>query len=110
MKRWSSQAIEESSQQEKTVREVEDSFGTIGHGIQESKIMRIRQGIFQGGSLSSLLCVSLNPPSMELKRAGYGYWVSTGHGRTDKRQVISHLLYIDNMKLYGGNPDHYLFP
>ena len=56
-----------------TVREVEDSFGTIGNGIQELKIMWIGQGIFQGGSLSPLLfCMSLKPLSRELSRTGYG--------------------------------------
>ena len=43
--------------------------------------------------------------STELNRTGYGYWVSTGHGRTAKRQLISHLLYMDDFKLYGRNHD-----
>ena len=43
--------------------------------------------------------------STELNRTGYGYWVSTGHGRTAKRQLISHLLYMADLKLYDRNPD-----
>ena len=50
----------------------------------------------------------LNPPSRELNRTGYGYWVSTGHGMTAKRQLISHLLYMDGLKLHGRNPDQLL--
>ena len=49
--------------------------------------------------------MALNPLSTELNRTGYGYWVSTGHGRTAKRQLISHPLYMDDLKLYGRNPD-----
>ena len=50
--------------------------------------------------------MALNPLSTELNRAGYGHWVRTGHGRTAKRQLISHLLYMDDLELYGRNPDH----
>ena len=31
--------------------------------------------------------------------------MSTGNGRTAKRQLISHLLYMDDLKLYGRNTD-----
>ena len=31
--------------------------------------------------------------------------MSTGHGETVKCQLVSHLLYMDNLKLYGKNPD-----
>ena len=30
---------------------------------------------------------------------------TTGRGRTTKRQLISHLLYMNDLKLYGRNPD-----
>ena len=54
-------------------------------GTVKTRIMQIRRGIFQGDSLSPLLfCMALNPLSTELNRTGYGYWVSTGHGRTAK--------------------------
>ena len=75
-------------------------------GTVKTRIMQIRRGIFQGDSLSPLLfCMALNPLSTKLNRTGYGYWVGTGHGRTAKRQLISHLLYMDDLKLYGRNPD-----
>ena len=32
--------------------------------------------------------------------------MTTGHGETAKRQLISHLLYMDDLKLYGKNSDH----
>ena len=71
-----------------------------------TRIMQIKRGIFQGGSLSPLLfCMALNPLSTELNRTGCGYRMSTGNGRTAKRQLISHLLYMDDLTLYGRNPD-----
>ncbi len=48
----------------------------------------------------------LNHLSKELNRTGYGYWMTTGHGETAQRQLISHLLYMDNLKMYGRNSDH----
>ena len=77
-----------------------------GQGTVKTRIMRIRRGIFQGDSLSPILfCMALNPLSTELNRTGCGYRMSTGNGRTAKRQLISHLLYMDDLKLYGRNPD-----
>ena len=77
-----------------------------GQGTVKTRIMQIRRGIFQGDSLSPLLfCMALNPLSTELNRTGCGYTMSTGNGRTAKRQLISHLLYMDDLKLYGRNPD-----
>ena len=68
--------------------------------------MQIRRGIFQGDSLSPLLfCMDRNPLSSEFNRTGCGYRMSTGNDRTAKRQLISHLLYMDDLKLYGRNPD-----
>ena len=49
--------------------------------------------------------MALNPLSKELNRTGYGYRMTTGHGETAKRQLISHLLYMDDLKLYGRNSD-----
>ena len=49
--------------------------------------------------------MALNPLSTELNRTGCGYRMSTGNGRNAKRQLISHLLYMDDLKLYGRNPD-----
>ena len=77
-----------------------------GQGTVKTRIMQIRRGIFQGDSLSPLLfSMALNPLSTELNRTGCGYRMSTGNGRTAKRQLISHLLYMDDLKLYGRNPD-----
>ena len=49
--------------------------------------------------------MALNPLSTELNRTGCGYRMSTGNGRTAKRQLISHLPYMDDLKLSGRNPD-----
>ena len=72
----------------------------------KTRLMQIRRGICQGDSLSPLLfCMALNPLSNELNRTGYGYRMTTGNGETAKRQLISHLLYMDDLKLYGRNSD-----
>ena len=72
----------------------------------KTRLMQIRRGIFQGDSLPPLLfCLALNPLSKELTRSGHGYWMTTGHGETAKRQLISHLLYMDDLKRYGRNSD-----
>ena len=77
-----------------------------GQGTVKTRIMQIRRGIFQGDSLAPLLfCMALNPLSTELNRTGCGCRMSMGNGRTAKRQLISHLLYMDDLKLYGRNPD-----
>ena len=76
------------------------------HGSLLRERCRIRRGIFQGDSLSRLLfCMALSPLSVELHRSGYSYWMSTGRGETAKRQLFSPLLYMDNLKVYGRNPD-----
>ena len=49
--------------------------------------------------------MALNHLSKELNRTRYGYRMTTGHGETAKRQLISHLLYMDDLKLYGRNSD-----
>ena len=54
----------------------------------------IKRGIFNGNSLSPLLfSVSLNPLSTALKKIGYG-------NKLDEKTKISHLLYVDDLKLY----------
>jgi hypothetical protein len=51
--------------------------------------------IFHGDALSPLLfCVALNPLSNIIERTGFAYILKSG-------QKIHHLLYIDNLKLYG---------
>ena len=49
--------------------------------------------------------MAINPLSKKLNRTGYGYRMTTGHGETAKSQLISHLLYMDDLKLYGRNSD-----
>ena len=52
-----------------------------------------KRGIFKGDSLSPLLfCISLIPLSSELNSSGYGYKIGT--------EWITHLFYIDDLKLY----------
>jgi len=64
----------------------------------QSQPIQIRRGIFQGDSLSPLLfCVALISLTNELNRADCGYQV---HGSERK---ISHLLYMDDLKLLGRN-------
>ena len=64
----------------------------------QSQLIQIRRGIFQGDSLSPLLYfIALIPLTNELYRADCGYKV---HGTERK---ISHLLYMDDLKLLGRN-------
>ena len=59
--------------------------------------IKIQCGIFQGDALSPLLfCIALNPLSELLRRTEFGYTVKSGHR-------IHHLLYMDDLKLYGKN-------
>ena len=60
------------------------------------KNIKIECGIFQGDSLPLLLfCLALMPVSNELNNAGYGYNIY--------REKINHLIYMDDLKLYGKN-------
>ena len=60
--------------------------------------VRIKRGIFQGDSLSPLLFViALIPLSMVLREVKAGY--SLGRGRLS----LNHLLFMDDLKLYGKN-------
>ena len=53
----------------------------------------IKRGIFQGDSLSPLLlCISLIRLSLELDSLGYRYKIRT--------ERITHLFYMDDLKLY----------
>ena len=82
--------IEESMSQWKTNM-------TLVHkeGVLETGPIRIKRGIFQGDSLSPLLFImSLSPLSWELQKTGCGY-------QLDEQTKINHLLYVDDLKLYG---------
>ena len=62
-------------------------------GTLMSDNINIKRGIFQGDSLSPLLfCISLIPLSLELNSLGYGYKIRT--------ERITHLFYMDDLKLY----------
>jgi hypothetical protein len=66
--------------------------------VMQSQPIQIRRGIFQGDSFSPLLfCIALIPLTNELNTANCGYKV---HGTERK---ISHLLYMDDLKLLGRN-------
>ena len=66
--------------------------------VMQSQPTHIRRGIFQGVSLSPLhFCIALIPLTNELNRADCGYQV---HGTERK---ISHLMYMDDLKLLGRN-------
>ncbi|XP_026737509.1 uncharacterized protein LOC113500810 [Trichoplusia ni] len=62
-----------------------------------SRQISIRKGIYQGDSLSPLwFCLALNPLSSMLHRSRVGYCLR--HDTHDV--VISHLIYMDDIKLY----------
>ena len=60
--------------------------------------IKIKRGIFQGDSFSPLLfCLALVPLTSELATSGYGYKIS------NTSAPISHLFYMDDLKLYSKN-------
>ena len=62
----------------------------------KSDEIKINNGIFQGDSFSPLLfCLALAPLSHQLKKSECGYDVNT--------VKISHLFFMDDLKLYGRN-------
>ena len=66
--------------------------------VMQSLPIQIQRGIFQGDSLSPLLfCIALIPLTNELNRADCGYQVQ------ETERKISHLLYMDDLKLLGRN-------
>ncbi|XP_045482803.1 uncharacterized protein LOC123686614 [Harmonia axyridis] len=67
----------------------------------KTSLIRIKRGIFQGDTLSTLwFCLALNPLSKLLKDQIYGYVIQ----KTPSTK-ISHQLYIDDLKLYAANED-----
>lgn len=72
-------------------------LNTTTETIQAGSI-NIKRGIFQGDSLSPLLfCMALFPLSKELSESGKGYLIDR------YQKPVSHLIYIDDLKLYGKN-------
>jgi len=62
--------------------------------------VNIRQGIFQGDSLSPLLFViAIIPLTRTLRQCDVGYQLGDGHSNCK----INHLLFMDDLKLYGRN-------
>ncbi|XP_075985622.1 uncharacterized protein LOC142982823 [Anticarsia gemmatalis] len=69
-----------------------------GRVLGDGELLRIERGIFQGDSLSPLwFCLALNPLSTLLGISGQGYRL-----RRDG-QVISHLFYMDDLKLFASS-------
>lgn len=66
--------------------------------VVEAGNINIKQGIFQGDSLSPLLfCMALFPLSKELKEAKTGYIMKKN------QDPINHLFYVDDLKLFANN-------
>jgi hypothetical protein len=64
--------------------------------LTEMEDIEIQRGIFQGDSLSPLLfCICLIPLTEQLKR------LNTGYEEHTTKTKISHLLYMDDLKLLG---------
>lgn len=71
--------------------------GKLSYHTDEVKICR---GIFQGDSLSPLwFCLALKPLSRMLNDSGYGYALK------NPQKIISHQLYMDDLKLYAKGPE-----
>lgn len=78
----------------KTEMSLNHSTGSI-----KTNQIAIKRGIFQGDSLSPLLfCLSLVPLTNILNREKIGYEITKG-------KTITHLLYMDDLKLYAKNDD-----
>lgn len=70
----------------------------ILNGNLKSSPIKIRRGIFQGDALSPLwFCLALNPLSFQLNKNQYGYQLK------NRDHNISHLFYMDDLKLYSNN-------
>ena len=75
----------------------------LHHGTEStlSDTIQIKSGIFQGDSLSGVLfCISLIVLSWLIKRTGHGYYINKGR---KLENLISHLLFVDDHKLYSSN-------
>ena len=71
-------------------------------GCMEIKNIKIKRGIFQGDSLSPLLFIlAINPLSNLIKNLENGYIINARNEK--KAKIISHLFYMDDLKLYAPN-------
>lgn len=76
------------------------SIVTSDHKITTEAI-KINRGIFQGDAFSPMwFCLALNPLSKLLNSAKVGYKIQNN----DVSYLISHLLYMDDLKLYANSP------
>lgn len=74
---------------------------TVNDKHIETSDIQIKRGIFQGDSLSPLwFCLSLNPLSKRLNDTNYGYKIKNKHTND---VTLSHLLYMDDIKIYASN-------
>ena len=68
-------------------------------GLITTDKISIKQGIFQGDSLSPLFCLAVVSLRSDIKASGYGY-------KMNRNGVpISNLFYMDDLKLYASNDD-----
>jgi len=83
---------------------------TLSHAHGDIRIpdIKIQRGIFQGDSLSPLLfCLAIDPLSKVLKKQNIGYDLGQVRGRNKKKEIINHLLFMDDLKLYAdSDPNH----
>ena len=87
---------------ESTMRTWETTL-ILGRGDERITIpsIKIWRGVFQGDSLSLIwFCLALNPLSNTLNDKGMGYEIRK---LNEKGQILSHLLYMDDLKLYARN-------
>lgn len=77
---------------------------TTQHKVIDTNAIKINRGIFQGDSLSPLwFCLALNPLSNMLNSTETGYTLKYADENDDSEvhtSVLSHLLYMDDIKLY----------
>ena len=67
--------------------------------------IKIKRGIFQGDTFSPLLfCLCINPLSHILNATKYGYTIKIP--KNNLKFKISHLLFMDDLKLYSSNKNH----
>ena len=82
---------------------------TLAHNNGEITIqdVRINRGIYQGDSLSPLIfCLTLDPLSKIIKDQNIGYNVGKVRGQDANKEIISHLLFMDDIKLFADSDEN----
>ena len=85
------------------------SLSTLNHSEGELHIpdVQIKRGFFQGDSLSPLLvCLTIDHLSKLLKEEKIGYNIGKIRGDGAMKQIISHLLFMDDLKLYADSDEN----